>query len=74
MYAITGGSSVNDARNNHSGTALGLDLVYPRSSYHWRAMVNFVRGQLGQTGGNLEVTSNAQERFGILVQETILVM
>lgn len=53
MYAITGGSSVNDARNNHSGTALGLDLVYPRSSYHWRAMVNFVRGQLGQTGGNL---------------------
>ena len=26
MYAITGGSSVNDARNNHSGTALGFRL------------------------------------------------
>ena len=53
MYAITGGTSVNDARNSHSGTALGLDLVYPRSKEHWRAQVNFVRNQLGQTGSNL---------------------
>ena len=53
MYAITGGTSVNDARNSHSGTALGLDLVYPRSKEHWRAQVNFVRNQLGQSGGNL---------------------
>ena len=53
MYAITGGTSVNDARNSHSGTALGLDLIYPRSKEHWRAQVNFVRLQLGLTGSNL---------------------
>jgi len=53
MYAISGGISVSDARNSHSGTPLGLDLVYPRSAEHWRAQVNFVRNQLGQTGGNL---------------------
>ena len=53
MYAISGGISVSDARNSHSGTPLGLDLVYPRSAEHWRAQVNFVRNQLGQTGSNL---------------------
>ena len=53
MYAITGGTSVSDARNGHSGTSLGLDLVYPRSKEHWRAQVSFVQNQLGQTGGNL---------------------
>ncbi len=53
MYAINNGISVSDARNSHSGTPLGLDLVYPRSAEHWRAQVNFVRNQLGQTGGNL---------------------
>ena len=53
MYAITGGTSVNDARNSHSGTSLGLDLIYPRSKEHWRAQVNFVRLQLGLTGSNL---------------------
>ena len=53
MYAISGGISVSDARNAHSGTPLGLDLIYPRSAEHWRAQVNFVRNQLGQTGGNL---------------------
>ena len=53
MYAITGGTSVNDARNGHSGTALGLDLIYPRSAEHWKAQVSFVQNQLGQSGGNL---------------------
>ena len=53
LYAISGGNSVNDARNSHSGTPLGLDLVYPRSAEHWRAQVNFVRNQLGQSGSNL---------------------
>tara|TARA_R100000278_G_scaffold57562_1_gene47363 strand:+ start:284 stop:1153 length:870 start_codon:yes stop_codon:yes gene_type:complete len=53
MYAITGGTSVDDARNGHSGTSLGLDLIYPRSKEHWRAQVSFVQNQLGQTGGNL---------------------
>jgi len=32
----------------HSGVALGLDLIYPRSKFHWRAMDNYVRGVLGQ--------------------------
>ena len=44
--AYNTGSPVND------GVALGLDLVYPRSKYHWRAMSNFVRNVLGETGAN----------------------
>ena len=44
FYAIQGsGTSVNYANQSHSGTSLGLDIVYPRSKYHWRAMSNFVR-------------------------------
>lgn len=50
FYAITGGTSVNMYNSVHSGTALGLDLVYPRSKYHWRAMRNFVSNVLGDTG------------------------
>lgn len=44
FYAIQGsGISVNYANQSHSGSPLGLDIVYPRSKYHWRAMSNFVR-------------------------------
>ncbi len=44
FYAIQGGgTSVNYANQSHSGTSLGLDIVYPRSKFHWRAMSNFVR-------------------------------
>jgi hypothetical protein len=42
FYFITGGTSVTGVTQNNSGTPLGLDLVRPRSKYHWRAMVNAV--------------------------------
>jgi hypothetical protein len=44
------GINVNNTTMENSGTALGLDLVYPRSKYHWRAMSNFVRSTLGKSG------------------------
>lgn len=44
FYAFQGnGTSVTYANSSHSGTPLGLDIVYPRSKYHWRAMSNYVR-------------------------------
>lgn len=42
FYPITAGPSVSDATVTNGGTPLGLDLVYPRSKYHWRAMSNAV--------------------------------
>ena len=42
FYPITAGPSVYYVTDNNGGTALGLDLVYPRSKYHWRAMSNAV--------------------------------
>jgi hypothetical protein len=51
FYAFDGnGTSVNYSYQTHSGTALGLDLVYPRSKEHWIAMREFVNGVLGKTG------------------------
>ncbi len=45
FYFITGGTSVTGVTQTNGGTSLGLDLVMPRSTYHWRAMVNAVNGQ-----------------------------
>jgi hypothetical protein len=42
FYFITAGPSVNFVTDINGGTALGLDLVMPRSKYHWRAMRNAV--------------------------------
>ena len=38
FYYTSGGPSVNYTNSTNAGAALGLDLVYPRSKYHWRAM------------------------------------
>lgn len=43
FYFITTGPSVNFVNVTNGGTALGLDLVMPRSKFHWRAMSNAVR-------------------------------
>jgi hypothetical protein len=54
FYVITNGIAadrVNVTGNGggtNSGTALGLDIVYPRSTYHWMAMYNFIELVLGQ--------------------------
>jgi hypothetical protein len=45
FYFITAGPSVNYVNVKNGGTPLGLDLVMPRSKYHWRAMSNAVRDQ-----------------------------
>lgn len=42
FYFITGGPSVRYVTDTNGGTPLGLDLVMPRSKYHWRAMQNAV--------------------------------
>ena len=44
FHFITGGPSVNNVFSTNGGTALGLDLVMPRSKFHWRAMSNAVNG------------------------------
>ena len=49
FYPITGGTSVTDITATHSGTALGLGLVMPRSKYHWRAMRNYVTNVVGSS-------------------------
>jgi hypothetical protein len=43
FYFITGGPSVSYVTDDNGGTPLGLDLVMPRSKYHWRAMQNAVK-------------------------------
>jgi hypothetical protein len=49
FYRITGGISASAYSDINSGTALGLDLVMPRSKYHWRAMRNYVSNVVGST-------------------------
>ncbi len=54
FYPITAGPSVSYATTvSNGGTALGLDLVYPRSKFHWRAMSNAVNTIItaGKNGG-----------------------
>jgi hypothetical protein len=50
FYSITGGTSISAYGDTHSGLALGLDLVFPRSPQHWQAMRNYVSNVLGDTG------------------------
>ena len=38
FYYTNSGPSVNYANSSNAGSSLGLDMVYPRSKYHWRAM------------------------------------
>jgi hypothetical protein len=63
FYPIQGnGISIGSVNGIHSGTALGLDLVYPRSKAHWTAMSNFVRNVLGSTGNEYFTTVYAVYR------------
>jgi hypothetical protein len=49
FYPITGGIATSYYGEPHSGQALGLDLVFPRSPQHWQAMNDYVRGVLGSS-------------------------
>ena len=42
FYFITTGPSVSTVTATNGGTALGLDIVMPRSKNHWKAMSNAV--------------------------------
>ena len=63
FFPITGsGISIGTVTNAHSGTPLGLDLVYPRSKAHWFAMSNFVRNVLGDGSNQYFTTAYAVYR------------
>ena len=51
FYAITNGTSVGTTTAIHSGLVLGLDLIYPRSQGHWRAIYRFANNVLGDLAG-----------------------
>jgi hypothetical protein len=63
FFPITGGISTNLYGNNHSGHALGLDIVYPRSPQHWQAMRNYVTNVRGDTGNAFFQTCYAVYRM-----------
>ena len=46
FYQITGGTSVNYITQTHSGIALGLELLIPRSQDSWRAIYKYVHTTL----------------------------
>jgi len=56
------GTSIGSTNGVHSGIALGLDLVYPRSKQHWIAMSNFVRNVLGDATNQYFTTVYAVHR------------
>lgn len=63
FYPMQGtGASIGFVNGTHSGIALGLDLVFPRSKDHWIAMSNFVRNVLGSTGNEYFTTTYAVHR------------
>jgi hypothetical protein len=51
FYAISSGTAISYANVNHSGTALGLDIVYPRSQGHWKAIYRYTNNVLGDLSG-----------------------
>ena len=68
FYPITSGPSATYITDVNGGTPLGLDIVYPRSKYHWRAMSNAVNVMIaankagGGTYGNFFTTAYAVTR------------
>lgn len=52
FYNISAGTAITKYGEQHSGCALGLDLVYPRSVLHWRAMTDYVRNIIGSTNND----------------------
>ena len=59
FYPITAGPSVSTVNVDNGGTPLGLDLVYPRSKYHWRAMSNAVTAAISGNKNNAGSASYA---------------
>jgi hypothetical protein len=51
FYVIDNGITVNSVTQTNSGTVLGLDLIYPRSQAHWKAVYEFTQNVLGVSYG-----------------------
>ena len=63
-YPINGGTSVSLSTDTHSGVALGLSLVYPRSLEHWKSMYEYVTNILGSSYATYLKTTGAIHRVG----------
>jgi len=58
FYPFQGtGTAVSYITDTHSGKALGLELVMPRTKQHWQAMRNYVSNVLGDTGNTFFQTT-----------------
>jgi hypothetical protein len=61
FYFITNGPDVNTVTATNGGTSLGLDLVMPRSTGHWKAMSNAVLAGIAR--GSSKVGSGIYASF-----------
>ena len=58
-YPITNGITVAYKTEYNSGTALGLDLVYPRSKLHWKSIYEYTQNVLGTSWNTYMKTTGA---------------
>ena len=66
FYPITTGPSVSTVTETNGGNALGLDLVYPRSKNHWKAMSNAVNAAIATSrAGGAGYASFFQTTYGV---------
>ncbi len=68
FYPITAGPSVSTVNVDNGGTALGLDIVYPRSKNHWKAMTNAVTSAISGNKNNAGTATYAsffQTTYGV---------
>jgi hypothetical protein len=57
FYPISSGTSISTVNEIHSGIALGLDMVYPRSQGHWKAIYRYTNNVLGDVNGYNQTVS-----------------
>jgi len=66
FYIITAGPSVSYVNVTNGGTALGLDIVMPRSKGHWKAMSNAVLSAIATSrAGAGNYASFFQTTYGV---------
>jgi hypothetical protein len=57
FYPISSGTSISYVNVNHSGIILGMDMVYPRSQGHWKAIYRYTNNVLGDLAGYNQTVS-----------------
>ena len=67
FYPISNGTSVGTITAIHDGIELGLDLIYPRSQGHWKAIYRYANNVLGDLSGY------CQTCYAITAQESTVV-